>query len=679
MAPEQRVGKPCDARTDIYALGLVMSEMATGVRVPAGGSPTLDALPDKLGHTVARCLAQDPEDRWQSARDLKAEIEWAAKDAGSQASAATAARPRRTWTIPAAVLGAAAMTALGALAGTSLRQPVAERRTMVSSILPPAKTSFDFAANFGPVALSPDGTRMVFAATGEDGASRLWLRALDAAEAQALPGTDHGTFPFWSPDNRWVAFYADGFLKKVDTRGGAPVPLAVVNGNGIGGSWSAKGEIVFAANTFSPMLKVSQDGGDTTIAVETDVSGHGFPWFLPGGDHFLFASWTGAGRMTIRVGSLGSTTSTEVGEADSNAIYADGYLLYLRGDSLVAQAFDLQSLRATGDAVPVTEHVGRFMNLVGAGVFSASQTGLLAYQTGGNAAEWQLTWFDRAGRPAGTLGGPLAYFDVEFSPDGRTMIASAPDAVGNFDLWTYDLARGVPRRLTTDPAGEYYGVWSADGRTIIFNSTRKGHYDLYRKAANGAGPEELVYADNTDKVPVSWSHDGRYLLYYTGGGAQYRLFVLRLTPDQPGGPLTPTPLLDTAFNEGNARFSPDDRWVAYTTDESGRSEVYVAPFARPAEKVQISTDGGQYPRWRPDGRGLFFQGAGRQLREAELRIAGGTVEVTSVTPVFGRAGVPGGYGYDVSADGQRALAASPVTHPIEPITLMENWPAALKH
>ena len=505
MAPEQRAGKPCDARTDIYALGLVIYEMATGVRVSAGGPPPHEALPEKLGHAVARCMAQDPEDRWQSARDLKAELEWAATDVRNQTSTATSGSSRRNWMIPAAVLGAVAIAALGALAGTYFRQPVAERRVVVSSILPPEKTSFDFAANRGPVALSPDGTRVVFAATGADGESRLWLRALDAAEAQAVPGTDHGAFPFWSPDNRWVAFFADGFLKKVDTRGGAPVPMAVVAGNGIGGSWSAKGQIVFASNAFSPMLKVSQDGGDANIAVETDVSGHGFPWFLPDGEHFLFASWTGAGRMTIRVGSLGSAASTAVTDADSNAIYSEGHLLYLRGDSLVAQAFDLQSLRATGDTVPLTEHVGRFLSLVGAGVFSASQTGLLAYQTGGNAAEWQLTWFDRAGRPAGTVGDLRAYLDVELSPDGRTMIASAPDAVGNFDLWTYDLARGVPVRFTTDPAGEYFGVWSADGRTVIFNSTRKGHYDLYRKSANGAGSDELVYADGTDKVPVSWS------------------------------------------------------------------------------------------------------------------------------------------------------------------------------
>jgi len=679
MPPEQRAGRPCDARTDIYALGLVIYEMATGVRAPVDGSLPPDALPEKLGHAVSRCLAPDPDERWQSARDLKAELEWAAKDGGSRASAVTASTPRRTWAIPAAVLGAAASAALGVLAGTYWQQPAVESRVVVSSVLPPAKTTFDFAENNGPVALSPDGTRMVFATTGEDGESRLWLRALDAVEAQPLPGTDRGAFPFWSPDSRWVAFFADGYLKKIDTRGGASVPLAVTTGGGIGGSWSAKGQIVFAANAFSPMLKVSQDGGDTAVAVETDVSGNAYPWFLPDGEHFLFASWVGAGRATLRVGSLASTASEVIGETDSNAIYADGHLLYLRGDSLVAQAFDLQSLRAEGEPVPLAARVGRFGGLVNAGVFSASQTGLLAYQTGGDAALSQLTWFDRKGQATGTLGDPRAYFNVEFSPDGRTLMASAPDAVGNFDLWSYDLARGAPQRFTTDPAGEYYGVWSADGRTVIFNSTRKGHYDLYRKSASGAGPEELVYADATDKVPSSWSRDGRSLVYFTGGGSQFRLWLLRLTPDQPGAPLTPVPLLGTTFNERSASLSPDDRWVAYVTDESGRNQVYVAPFARPTEKHQISTDGGDSPRWRRDGSGIFYQGPGGQLREAVLRIAADRVEVTSVTPVFGRAASLGGRPYDVSADEQRALIARPEKRQIEPITLMENWPAALKH
>ena len=259
--------------------------------------------------------------------------------------------------------------------------------------------------------------------------------------------------------------------------------------------------IVFAPTSFAPLLKISQDGGSTSPAIAVDIAGHGFPWFLPDGEHFLFASWGGAGRVSLRVASLSSIESKLVGEADSNAIYSDGRLLYLREGSLMAQPFDWKSLRVGGEAVPITEGVQRFMDLVTVGAFSASAGGLLAYQIGVSGGLRQLTWFDRQGKPVGTLGDPRAFFSIEFSPDRRKLAAAAPDSLGNYDVWMYDVARGLPARFTSDPAGEYYAVWSPDGQSVIFNSTRKGHYDLYRKAANGAGAEQLLYADDTDKVP----------------------------------------------------------------------------------------------------------------------------------------------------------------------------------
>jgi Tol biopolymer transport system component/tRNA A-37 threonylcarbamoyl transferase component Bud32 len=676
MSPEQRQGKPCDARTDIYALGLVIHEMATGIRLAPGDQPRLDEIPEKLGHVVERCLAQDPQDRWQSARDLKSELEWAARDTRVHDLGEDRGRAAR-WRTSAAILTALLVFAVVAAALLFTRKPAPEGRVVRSAILPPANTSFDFAGNHGPAALSPDGTRMVFGATAEDGQQQLWIRALDSLDARALPDTRNATYPFWSPDSRWVAFFADGLLKKLDISGGTPIPLAAAAGGGIGGSWGAKGEIVFGASSFSPLLKVSSDGGDTSVAAETEVSGHGFPWFLPDGEHFLFGSWKGAGRMTLRVGSISSTASVVVGEADSNAICAEGRLLYLRGSSLVAQPFDTESLRTTGEAVLVAEGVQRFLNLVGTGVFSASTTGLLAYQTGAGATVGQLTWFDRAGHSVGTVGEPRAFFDIEFSPDGKTMLASAPDEVGNYDLWKYDLDRGLATRFTSDPAGEYYGQWSADGQSVIFNSTRRGHYDLYRKSVSGGDAEDLLYADDTDKVPVSWSHDGKYLLYYQGGGPRYRLWLLPLTPARPGTALAPLPFLDSHFNEGFAQFSPDDRWVAYTTDESGQSEVFAAPFVRPNEKHQISAGGGDYPRWRRDGKAITYRGAGGQLQEAEVRISGDALSVTAVRPVFGRVAVVGGNPYDLSAD-DRVLGVTRTRGSAEPITLVENWTAALK-
>ena len=276
MAPEQQEGKPCDARTDIFALGLVLSQMATGKRTQPGEQPRLDLMPGKLAHVVERCLARDPEDRWQSARDVKAEIEWARKADVAPVPAEHSKLPSRLW----AVIATLAVFSLAALAWIYLREP-ADTPLRYVAILPPAKTSFDFATNLGPVALSPDGKRMVFAATGEDGKSQLWLRALDTANAQPLQNTEGGTFPFWSSDSRSVGFFADGKLKKLDTRGGPAIPLADAIGTGAGGSWSPKGFIVFAPTIFAPLLKIPSDGGSASPAVGMDVAmgtAHGFPW-----------------------------------------------------------------------------------------------------------------------------------------------------------------------------------------------------------------------------------------------------------------------------------------------------------------------------------------------------------------------------------------------------------------
>ena len=526
MAPEQLEAKDCDARTDLYALGLLLFEMATGKRAPQGTPPQLDSLPERLAHVVELCLAKDPDQRWQDPLDVKHELEWAA--IGS-APVERSSSSSRVWL----VISGLSILLLSTLAWVHFRESAPRQAVVHSTILPPDTTSFAFATNLGPMSLSPDGKRMVFAATGQDGTSQLWIRSLDSATAQRLQGTDGGAFPFWSPDGLWVAFFADGKLKKVDTRGGSPVALAEVSAStGYGGSWSAKGEIVYAPAAFTPLRKVSQDGGKTNSAVDY-TGGNGFPWFLPDGEHFLFAAWAGSGHVIIRVGSLSSTNSTAIGEADSNATYAAGRLLYMSGTSLMAQPFDLSSLRMSGEAEPVAEGVERFLDLVTVGAFTASNSGLLAYQTGPADARKQLTWFDRTGKRIKTLGDPRAFFSIELSPDGRTLAASAPDALGNFDLWLYDVASGLPTRFTSDPGGEYYGVWSPDGRSIILNTTRKGHYDLFRGLANSAGTEEALYTNDMDKVPTSWSPDGKHLLYFTGGGPRHELFVLPLTPDRP--------------------------------------------------------------------------------------------------------------------------------------------------
>jgi Tol biopolymer transport system component len=302
---------------------------------------------------------------------------------------------------------------------------------------------------------------------------------------------------------------------------------------------------------------------------------------------------------------------------------------------------------------------------------------MLAYRSAAPAV-CQLTWFDRTGKALGTIGGPRAIPDIELSPDRKRLAISTADATGNADIWTYDLARGSPTRFTFDPAAEFRAIWSPDGRSIVFNSYRKGHLDLYRKSADGAGGEDLLYADARGKYPVSWSRDGKFLLYGAGGGAQVAdLWLLPLTPGRPGAPLKPQPFLQQV--SGFGQFSPDGRWVAYESDESQQPQIYVAPFSRPTEKYQISPNGGARPRWRQDGKEIFYLTPRGQLMAAAVMIQGETVGVDAIRELFGGISLTPGYTYDVSADGQRILAVVPANRTSSvPIALIEDWPAALK-
>lgn len=710
MSPEQLAGKPCDARSDIFSFGFVLYEMVTGRRPFSGESqatviakllrgecPPLDDIPERLAHVIERCLNKDPEARWQSSKDLKLELEWCAAPLAHSMNSVQQISPKRASgrTISVAwLLTAAAITAAVALSLVYFRQPGSETRVVRSAVLPPEKTSLSFGTNAGPVALSPDGRRMVFAATAEDGTSQLWVRGLDWSSAQPLSGSDTGRLPFWSPDSRWIGFFADFKLKKIDTQGGPPIALADVQ-DATGGSWAANGTIVFSpAAGAGPLLKISSAGGMPAPATTVDPAEgtvHDSPWFLPDGEHFVFAAVNTAGSrggIHLRVGSLHSTASKLIGSADSQAIYADGRLLYLREGALMAQPFDPKALRTTGEAVPVAERVESLVRPAGVGVFSASGNGLLAYRVGARsgADEWQLTWFDRTGRALATVGEPRKIRQIRISPDGRSLAATFVNGPGSADLWTYDIARGLPTRFTFGPGVNLNPTWSPDGRSIVFSSPRRGHFDLYRKPASGSGVEKLLYADDHDKLPYSWTPDGKFLLYGTvsGGGDLFLLPTPLGPPGSDGTPhLQPVPFRQNEFYETESQFSPDGKWVAYTSKESPQArtaEIFVAPFARPTERHQISSNGGSAPRWRQDGKEIFYLAPGGQLIAAEVRIGKETLDVGAVRTLFGGIPTSSPTPYDITADGQHILAIVPAasSKSPEPITLIQNWTAALK-
>src|SRR5579863_2359525 len=502
--------------------------------------------------------------------------------------------------------------------------------------------------------------------TNANGKAPLWVRSLDALTAQPLAGTEGAAFPFWSPDSRSIAFFADGRLKRMDASGGPAITLADASA-GRGGSWSRDGVIVFAASTFGPLLRVSSAGGASSPLKA--VQGR-LPWFLPDGRHFLYQ--VQPGNSVIRVASLDGGETKMVTEAGSSALYAQGHILFLREGTLMAQPFDLKRLANTGEAVPVAEQIQTVLNSGTVGVFSVSETGMLAYRTGMAFGGLQLTWFDRSGKPGPTVGEPADLLGFQISPDQKSLAAAIQDRAST-DIWTYDVSRGLRTRLTFGPRA-ISPVWSPDGRSIVFAWNRQGHFDLYRKAANGGGAEELVYADNLDKFPTSWSADGKLLMYFTGPNVG--LWVLPLT-----GAAKPFPFLQTPFAAGNGQFSPDGGWVVYQSNESQRNEIYVAPFPGPGGKRQISTSGGNFPRWRQDGKEIFYMGLDRRLMAAEVTARGGALEVGQVRPLFSPTGITQGSNpfYDVSADAQRFLLRMfPEQKAGEPLTLVQNWTAGLK-
>jgi eukaryotic-like serine/threonine-protein kinase len=699
MAPEQLEGKEADARTDIFAFGAVLYEMATGKKAFAGASQAslisaimsgepapITALapmtPPALDRVVRTCLAKDPEDRFQTAHDVKLQLQWIA-EGGSQAGVAApvAARRRRherLW-MSAALALAALSIALGLLLLRNLRQPA---RVLRSSIPPPSGATFWLdAATPGPPAVSPDGRRVAFSARAADGKASLYVRSLDVAEAVLLPGTDDAQYPFWSPDSRTIGFFTGGKLKAVEAEGGPPVTLCSTDQDAKGGSWNPTGTIIFARGSATTLSRVPAGGGEPVELTHFNAArgddSHRHPRFLPDGRHFLYLARSPRGAAegnAIVAASLDGGPEKVLLHSPAQAEYASGHLLFLRERTLMARPFDPGRLAFTGDAFPLAENISVLSLAAATGVFTTSQNGILVYQTSQGAIGSKLIWLGRDGNPQGTLGEPADFVEMALSPDGKRAVATVRDpGTGMRDLWLYDVSRNLGSRFTFGPAAENSPVWSPDGEWLAYASTQKGHEDIYRKAVSGSSGEELLVESKSDKEPVVWSPDGRFLAYVeTGKDTKGDIFFLPMDGDR-----KPQLFLRTPFFEYPAAFSPDGKWLVYGSDESGKFHLYVTSFPTPGRKWQVSREEGAYAYWSRDGKEIIYHGFSGQIYAVGVTEKADTLDIGAPKPLFKISVAPKGNGAEIfpTADHQRFLTLDHGQKPNALLNLVVNWNA----
>ncbi len=699
MAPEVLQGTEADAQSDVFSFGCMLYEMITGRRAfegksqlsvlgaildhePARISALNPGAPPRLDETVHRCLAKNPEQRYGCIHDVRIQLE-AIAQAGPQAQSSQE-RPTTSSKIPWLIAAIAALIAV-TLAAAYLLQAPKSASLVQSAILPPPGTSFvTMLPSSGPPVLSPDGTRLAFTARNEKGKVLLYVRALTASLPQALEGTDDAMYPFWSADGSELGFFAAGKLKKIDAGGGPPQNVCDVS-NARGGAWNQNGTILFTPSTSQPILRVSAAGGTPEPITKLDAgrneNSHRWPSFLPDGKHFLYwaRSSKGPHEDLIYIGELGSAKSKVLMQSDSVATYASGYLLFLRDQALMAQPFNLKRLELSGDPVLVAQQVG-FNGAVAHPLFTVSQTGVLVYQSGNLDNGWNLLWLGRDGKPVAPSPQPDRYILPALSPDGKRMavgIFTGTQGVG--DLWIYDLARGTNTRVTFGPSNNGSPVWSPDGNTIYYGSSSKGMSHISAKAADGSGSERVILeTPNVVEQPVSISSDGRYLAYLRkdlAKDAGPHIWVLPLFGDG-----KPFPIEQDTWTERDAQISPDGKWMAYVSNDSGRNQVYITPFPGGGAKWEVSKDGGSWPRWRRDGKELFYLDNSDSIVAVDLTVSGKAIDLGVPHVLFQAIGVQRDYGpFDVSADGKKFLINSGnIAQGGEPLTLVQDWLAAMK-
>jgi Tol biopolymer transport system component len=697
MAPEQLEGKEADARADIWALGCVLYEMATGQRAFAGKShasliaailehdpPPIAELrpmtPTALDRLVRKCLAKDPDDRWDTAHDLADELKWIADGASSATGAAVTTVPRNRSAFAGWIVAAVVGLAFLGFALIRARGPVADERTLRLQITAPPGVRLGTY-----LALSPDGRHLAFPGTDASGQTMIWLRALDTDGAVAMPGTEGGGLPFWSPDSRELAFFAGNKLKRVGLSGGTPQTICPA-ADGRGGSWSKAGEILFSADCCSGLSVVPAAGGTPTAATSLDPSGreqsHRWPQFLPDGRRFVYtvsgASARGA-ALGLYLSELGSTERRRIAESQSIVALRRDRLLYVKEGRLVSRRLVSGRLDVEPETPALDDPVRLDSDLYGLVSFTASAEGLVALRGGGR--QQRLVWFDRAGRRLDSLGAPGAYSGMALSPDGR-QLAAAINAAGAWDasLWLLDVASGRTSRLTFEDIDANQPSWSGDGTRVLFRGSKPDEVSgFFVKATSGGAIADLMHQAPVTMYPDDWSTDGRYVVFEpTDPKTQLDLWTLPLFGDR-----KPQSFLVTPANEAMAKLSPDGKWIAYSSDALGRVEVFVQPFPTGPGRWQVSTNGGYEPLWRRDGRELFYLSADQKLMSVVVRSQAGRFEADVPRALFsaplasppGITATPGRYA--VSPDGQRFL----INHAEEtdsPITVVVNGLSALE-
>lgn len=690
MSPEQIEGKEADARSDLFALGGVLYEMVTGARPFEGksqisvASAILEKDPEPISaaypltppafeHVITACLAKNPDDRFQTAQDVALQLRWIAQSPSQSLKPAEKETQAKRSPLPWLIAAALALLLIALVLWSRESKP-AEQTTYYSAPL-------SFAAR--DVAISPNGHTVALVGRKESQRNNLlWIYEPGSQDATPLLNTDGASFPFWSADGRSLGFFADGKLKRLELAGGQVQTLCDAP-TGRGGTWNKDGVILFtpSGHLGVGIYRISASGGTPTPITTPDRSAiedsHRWASFLPDGIHFLYSAIHLSGQKekpsSVFVGALGSNEKHLVTVSRANVMYAaPGYLLFYRDQTLFAQHFDVKKFEVVGEPFPILTDI-QFQPRISKATYSAANASLLVAQESGDAGTSQLLWFNRQGQEVGAATKPGLYGNIVLSPNGKTIASDTTDPLSqNTDLWSYDLESQGAKRLTFDPAIDSLPIWSPDASRMIFSSNRGPAFDLYLKDTNGGQEETKIPQEGADRFPTDWSRDGKYVVYERGTDLWYLTF-----PD-----LHATEFLKAVATLKNGRFSPDGKWLAYSSNESGRWEVYVTSFPEPHGKWQVSTGGGDEPKWRGDGKELFYLSNDFKMMAVRVKTganfdAGTPVTLFQANPREMQA-TSEMFSFDVSKDGQRFVINTQLKTAMSPMSVVLNWTANLK-